>query len=132
MNNPDAPRRGRGRPKGSRNKSKGNGAIQPQALPKKNNPERAKSAADELRQTVAQIDARIAFAQANGSEPLSPLYNSKTNALAKLAKLTGEDEVSMQQIVRSKAWADYLARLEAALEGFPDCWVTVEKAFADD
>lgn len=76
------------------------------------------TAVEDLRRTIARIDAqlvRLEGEDANASH-LAQLYNAKTSAVAKLARLTGEGEVTGAMIVRSRVWRDLLDRLAPILE----------------
>ncbi len=76
------------------------------------------TAVEDLRRTIARIDAqlvRLEGGDANASH-LAQLYNAKTGAVAKLARLTGEGEITGAMIVRSRVWRDLLDRLGPILE----------------
>lgn len=90
------------------------------------------AAVAELRTSIASLNERIRTAEADPESSdahLAALYNAKTSAVAKLAKLTGEDEVTMQMIVRSSAWRQCMTDLENALVKHPEAAAAVVKVF---
>lgn len=89
------------------------------------------SAVEELRRTVAQLTRKLEALE--GDPDVSPAHyaqvaNAKTSAVAKLARLTGEDELTPQMIVRSKAWRDILATLEPIFARHPHALAEIAAA----
>ncbi|AKV03180.1 hypothetical protein AKJ09_09843 [Labilithrix luteola] len=73
------------------------------------------SGIENLRSVIEKFDEWIDAADEDSDVSMTAraaLANGKANAADKLAKLQGEQEITMSQIVRSKAWQEMLKALE--------------------
>lgn len=76
------------------------------------------------RSTLDRIDRQLAGlenAEVKNAGQLASLYNARSTAAKQLSRLTGEDEITEAQIVRSSAWRAVMALLEPVLDKHPDC-----------
>lgn len=122
----DQPRR-RGRPPGSKNRPKppprGNDDAAPVlgvVAPSAGSSTPATSAILDGHQATAE---RLQAALATEKDPkvIASLSSTLNRTLWHIGKLTGEGDITESQIVRSKAWRSFLAKLEPILERHPEC-----------
>lgn len=123
----DQPKRGRGRPKGSRNKPKSPvpaislGPVAVEQVPEASAlgaATEAPSLLDGYRKTAAQLEKALAVeVDAKTIASLSATLNSTRKFIG---QLTGELQLTEAKIVRSDAWKNILARVEMIVAKHPE------------
>jgi hypothetical protein len=121
----NAPKR-RGRPPGSKNRPKSDAAALPQrpnegTLVSAGSPAPSRDGGELIatyRDTAAQLQA--ALASETDPKVVASLSSTLNRTLWHIGKLTGEGDITESQIVRSKAWRAFLAKLDPLLERYPD------------
>jgi transcriptional regulator with XRE-family HTH domain len=78
------------------------------------------TAADGLRRSIQELDARIATLGAEEHAEFARLTTAKTVALGRLSRLTHEGDLTLDVIRKSKPWRDLLARLAGLFQKHPE------------
>jgi hypothetical protein len=79
--------------------------------------------AEGLRRTIARIERRIDRLERDpdaNESALAPLYATLTSAMQRLARLTGEGDLTIPMIVKSKAWREVLDIIDPILTEHPE------------
>ena|GEM_PF-2035054 len=86
---------------------------------------------DGLREAIAKYNERIgAMTDDDSATAWASVLRGKADASDRLAKLQGEGEITVPQIIRSKAWQEILKAIYPALEKHPVAARDIQGALA--